>query len=233
MEVEVYKKPSIGILVTGNELVDPGKPLPIGKIYDSNATTLSSVLKEVGFRDTKIYRSTDHFEETLHCIGEALSAHDVLFISGGISVGEYDFVGKALEALGVSKVFYKVMQKPGKPLFFGKKDGKLVFALPGNPAASLTCFYVYGQMALELFSGHIQFLHTKVQALSKTVFETKGDRAHFLKAHYEQGYVTILNGQNSSMMHTFALANALVYVPSDSNQININDTVEVILLPIK
>src|SRR5690606_7278960 len=69
--------------------------------------------------------------------------NDLLILTGGISVGDYDFVGKALRELEVEEIFYKVNQKPGKPLFFGKKENTLIFALPGNPAAALTCFYLY------------------------------------------------------------------------------------------
>ena len=149
-----------------------------------------------------------------------------------ISVGDYDFVGKALLDIGVEQLFYKVKQKPGKPLFFGKKGNTFVFALPGNPASALSCFYVYVNTALQRLSGNKHFELLKTTAKSTSSFNKKGDRAQFLKAIYNNDTVEILEGQNSSMIHTFALANALVSVPENLHEINIDDTVDVILLPI-
>ena len=161
-----------------------------------------------------------------------LEKHDMLLVSGGISVGDYDFVGKALLELGVEQLFYKVKQKPGKPLFFGKKEDSYVFALPGNPASALSCFYVYVNLALQRLSGNLEFKLEKVTAASTSSFEKKGDRAQFLKAIYNNDKVQILEGQNSSMIHTFALANALVYISESISEIKIDDAVDVILLPI-
>jgi molybdopterin molybdotransferase len=165
-------------------------------------------------------------------LDEVISTSDVVLVSGGISVGDYDFVGKALEELGVTEFFYKVNQKPGKPLFFGKKEDKIIFALPGNPAASLSCFYVYVISALERLSGNVNFSFNRTQAFSTSNYIKKGNRGQFLKAIYKNGRVEILEGQNSSMLHTFALANALVYLPESAKSITKNDQVEVILLPI-
>lgn len=231
-EVEVYKKPLIAIVVTGNELVQAGKTLQYGQIYESNAVMLKSALQQSGYDDVTIYEVEDNFEATLNVLTEAIKKNDVVLVSGGISVGDYDFVGKALKQLGVKEHFYKVNQKPGKPLFFGKKDNKTIFALPGNPAASLSCFYIYVHSAIEKLSGNLNFKLNKIKALSKSNFTKKGDRAQFLKAIYNHGEVEILEGQSSSMLHTFAIANALVYVAHDDESINIKDEVEVILLPI-
>ena len=143
------------------------------------------------------------------------------------SVGDYDFVGKALIELGVKEIFYKVKQKPGKPLFFGVKEGTTIFALPGNPAAALSCFYIYVNSALQKIAGNSDYSLTKVIAKSNSEYIKKGDRAQFLKAILKNGNVTILEGQSSAMLHTFALANSFVYVPESINAININDDVEV------
>ena len=165
-------------------------------------------------------------------LDQAISNNDVILVSGGISVGDYDFVGKALNELGIEPLFYKVKQKPGKPLFFGKNEEKIIFALPGNPAAALSCFYIYVLPALERLSGNTLFSLHRLKAFSVSDFIKKGDRAQFVKAIYNNGIVEILEGQNSSMLHTFALANALVYLPETSGSIIKNDVVEVILLPI-
>lgn len=231
-EVAVYKKPSIAILVTGNELIKAGKSLQYGQIYESNAVMLTSALIGVGFNKITNYKVADNYKDTLSLLKEIISNHDMILVSGGISVGDYDFVGKALGALSVTELFYKVKQKPGKPLFFGKKENKIIFALPGNPGAALTCFYIYVQLALQKLSGNAAYTTTKLKAKSKSAFTKKGDRAQFLKASYQLDGVEILDGQSSSMLHTFATGNALVYVSEECNSIKINDEVEVILLPI-
>ena len=231
-EVVVYKKPSVAIVVTGNELAEAGKPLIYGQIYESNAIMLTTTLKDLGYQNTTTYKVGDNYTETVNILNEAIANHDVVLVSGGISVGDYDFVGKALQELNVEQLFYKVKQKPGKPLFFGKKETKIVFALPGNPAAALSCFYLYVYPALQKISGQKDFSLTKTQAISQSHFVRKGNRPQFLKAKYNNGKVDILDGQNSSMLHTFAIANALVFVPETIEEININDNVEVIILPI-
>ena len=231
-EVLVYRKPSVAIVVTGNELAEAGQPLNYGQIYESNAIMLKSALVSLGYKKVSKYKVADNFNDTLDVLENTITNHDIILISGGISVGDYDFVGKALQELNVNQLFYKVKQKPGKPLFFGKKGGKIIFALPGNPAAALSCFYIYVYTALKKISGDIQFSLPKITAKSKTNYIKKGDRAQFLKAIYANQMVEILEGQNSSMLHTFALANALVYLPETTGTIKQNDYVEVNLLPI-
>jgi molybdopterin molybdotransferase len=231
-QVKVYKKPSIAIVVTGNELVQAGENLQYGQIYESNAIMLISALIQAGYSNISTHSVNDHYEKTFQVLKEVIHENDVVLVSGGISVGDYDFVGKALKEIEVIEHFYKVNQKPGKPLFFGKKDDKIIFALPGNPAASLSCFYIYVIAAIEKRSGNLNFKLNRVKAVSKSDFIKKGERAQFLKAIYKEGTVEILEGQNSSMLHTFAFANALVYLADTDESIKINDEVEVILLPI-
>ena len=136
-----------------------------------------------------------------------------------------------LSQIGVEKQFYKVKQKPGKPLFFGKTDKTIVFALPGNPASALSCFYNYVYIALNQLCGDTNTELHRLKAKSHNSYAKKGDRAQFLKAYYKNEFVEILEGQASSMLNTFALANAFVFVPEDLFEIKKNDEVEVILIP--
>lgn len=230
-EVSVHKKPAIAIVTTGNELIEPGEPLTYGKIYESNSAMLKSALLSPGFENISIHRVKDKYEDTYNKLKEVVAENDLVIISGGISVGDYDFVGKALEELDIEQIFYKVNQKPGKPLFFGKNEDTVLFALPGNPAAALTCFYIYVYLAVQKMAGLDHDLK-KVAAVSTSNFIKKGDRPQFLKAIYSEGKVTILEGQSSAMLQTFAVANALVKMHGDREEIKINDTVEVILLPV-
>lgn len=231
-DVEVCKKPSIAIVVTGDELIEAGQPLTYGNIYESNSGMLLSALIGLGFTNVTTHKIEDNYTNTLTKLDKVINQNDMVLITGGISVGDYDFVGKALKELEVREVFYKVKQKPGKPLFFGKKKNTIVFALPGNPAAALSCFYIYVNTALQKMSGNNNYSLAKITAKSTSEYIKKGDRAQFLKAIYKNHEVTILEGQSSAMLQTFALANALVYVSEALDSIKINDTVEIILLPI-
>ena len=230
-EVSVYDKPKIGIVTTGNELVEAGQKLTYGKIYESNSGMLQNGLKALGFSKVTVNKIKDDYQTTLKSLEKIISKNDMVLISGGISVGDYDFVGKALLEIGTKQIFYKVKQKPGKPLFFGKLNSKPVFALPGNPASALSNFYIYVHPALERLSGNINFSINKGIAILDSDFIKKGDRVQFLKAHHENGKVTILEGQSSAMLHTFATANVLVYKPCNINDYVKGDTVQIIHLP--
>lgn len=229
-EVSVYQNPKVAILVTGNELVAPGSGLKYGQIYESNAIMLQSTLKGYGVFDAAVFRVKDDYTSTRGQLAEMFKAYDVILCSGGISVGDYDFVGKALNELGVEEVFYKIKQKPGKPLYFGKKNKSLVFALPGNPAAALTCFNVYVVKALNLLGGKRSEGLVRVRKKITKDFSRKGDRAQFLKAAICGDEVAIMEGQSSAMLHTYALCNALVYVPLERQSIVKDDLVECILI---
>ena len=231
-KVSVFKKPNIAIVTTGNELVEAGQELGYGKIYESNSKMLLSALYNLKYYDVTLYKVEDNYNKTVETLNTAITDNDLVLITGGISVGDYDFVGKALKALQVEELFYKVKQKPGKPLFFGKKKDTQIFALPGNPAAALSCFYVYVYIALQKFMDRDVLELPRVKAVSKSNFQKKGDRPQFLKAIYNNNEVEILEGQNSSMLQTFALSNALVYAPETVTQINTGDTIEIIQLPV-
>ena len=230
-EVPVYKKPSIAIVTTGNELITAGQPLALGKIYESNSVMLKSALLELGFRDVRVFKIPDDAKETYNNLKNFIAENDVVIISGGISVGDYDYVGKTLKELDIEQIFYKVNQKPGKPLFFGRNENTILFALPGNPAAALTCFYFYVYPSLQKMIGTEPSL-MKVMAKSKSHFIKNGDRPQFLKALYRDGAVSILEGQSSAMLQTFAVANALIKMPEELTEIRMDDMVEVILLPV-
>ncbi|MBP0904883.1 molybdopterin molybdotransferase MoeA [Mariniflexile gromovii] len=231
-KVNVFKKPTIALITTGNELVDAGSDLTFGKIYESNSKMLLSALYSLKFYDVTIHKVEDDYSETLSKLKTVIDETDLVIITGGISVGDYDFVGKALNELGVTEHFYKVKQKPGKPLFFGTKNNTSIFALPGNPAAALTCFYVYVYVALQKMMDNEVVGLPRVQAKSISNFKKNGDRPQFLKAIYSDDQVEILEGQSSAMQQTFAISNALVFVAEAIETIEKGDSVEVILLPV-
>lgn len=228
--VIVYKKPKIGIVVTGNELEKPGNPLVYGKIYESNGIMLHAALLDAFYDVLTLYEVDDNFENTKNKLNEALSANDVVIVSGGISVGDYDFVARALKELEVKTLFYKVNQKPGKPLFAGKQKDKIVFALPGNPAAALTCFYVYVLPTLSILSGKAaNYNQSKPIPLSHD-YSVRNTRSQFLKANIVNDEANVLSHQASSMLNSFAVSNGLVYVPDGTYELKKGDEVEVYLV---
>ncbi|MCF8274806.1 MAG: molybdopterin molybdotransferase MoeA [Flavobacteriaceae bacterium] len=231
-EVSVYKKPSIALITTGNELIEAGEPLTYGKIYESNSKMLQTALLSLAFDSVSVHKIKDDYDDTYSKLNEVIAKNDLVIISGGISVGDYDFVGKALNELNVEEIFYKVNQKPGKPLFFGKKDNTLLFALPGNPAAALTCFYMYVFVALQKLSGFEGKGLVKIFAKSTLNYVKIGDRPLLLKAYYDEGKVTILEGQSSAMLQTYAISNALVKMSGENEKFCTDDIIEVMLLPV-
>lgn len=230
-ELLVYAKPKVAIVVTGNELVSPGKRLSKGKIYESNSIMLEAALSEMGISKIKKVRVKDNFLQTKKVLKECLTRFDIVLVSGGISVGDYDFVKEALLQNGVQELFYKINQKPGKPLFFGKINQTIVFALPGNPASALTCFFVYVYPALKISMGFDAIHLPKIKRKIKTSFQNTSGKSLFLKAFYDTDSATILESQSSAMLNTFALANALIFIPFDVERVEMNQ--EVIVIPIQ
>ncbi|MDX2281464.1 MAG: molybdopterin molybdotransferase MoeA [Saprospiraceae bacterium] len=229
--VNIYDPVRVAILTTGNELQTSEHDLEPGKIYESNRILLEAALNELNMRSMYARSVADDAAETRRVIADLLEKVDVLIITGGISVGEYDFVGPALAELGVKTLFYKVAQKPGKPLFVGKLNHKTVFALPGNPAAVLTCFYEYVRPCLLKMKGHKKvLLPVQFLPLLQPV-ENQSNRALFLKAKVANGQVQILDKQGSDMLHSFALANALAFIPAETSYA-VGDLAEVHLLPL-
>ncbi|MES2410616.1 MAG: molybdopterin molybdotransferase MoeA [Bacteroidota bacterium] len=229
-KVSVYQKPLVGIVVTGNELISAGENLPDGKVYESNAIMLQTALFNANFNTVSLYKVNDDFENTKTALEKAIKENDVVLVSGGISVGDYDLVGKALESLNVETLFYKVNQKPGKPLFVGKQDDKLIFALPGNPAASLVCFYIYVLPTLQNRSGKDFRYGSGLKKNLSHDFDVDNPRSQFLKATVSGNEVTVLSHQDSGMLDSFALANALIYVHEGKYQLVREDKVSVYLI---
>ena len=134
-DVEVARRPVVGVISTGAELVDPGQPISGAMIYDSNRPQIMAQLSSPAFDARDLGRLPDDFDETLLAVRAALATCDVLVLSGGVSMGDFDYVPRALAAAGVTERFHGVAMKPGKPTFFGATDRAFVFGLPGNPVS--------------------------------------------------------------------------------------------------
>lgn len=228
--VQVYRKPKVALLITGNELVAAGNKLKSGQIYESNSVTLLTALSALNIEAT-VTRVEDSYESTFLKVKSLLQECDVLISSGGISVGDYDFVGKALLENGVRESFYKVRHKPGKPLFYGTSDSCKVFALPGNPASALTVLYLYVFPALQKLMGHENpGLEKRTLPLKQTYTKTP-KMTHFLKGFADETGVKILEGQSSAMLNSFALSNCLIRMDEGHESWSVGAVVSIFMLP--
>ena len=214
-KVDVYERPKVSILVTGNELQKLGDELKLGQVYESNSVTLKMALHRIGIKKVEIARVEDDLNQTTKAIKKCIRKSDIVLISGGISVGDYDFVKQALENNGVNEIFYKVNQRPGKPLWFGTKEKTKVFALPGNPASSLSCFYLYVLPLLRTQMGRTHCHLPRLIATAKQDLKNTTGKTLFLKGNVIDGKATLLTGQASSMLKSFAVSNALLVLPEN------------------
>ena len=231
IEVSVYAPPKVAIILTGNELQKPGFPLEFGQVYEANSFQLKAALNKIGIKNSMVLTAEDDPEELRKVLQKALEVNDVVLLNGGVSVGDYDFVTQAAQSCGVEEKFHKIKQKPGKPLFFGTKEDKLVFGLPGNPSSSLTCFYEYVLPALESSMG----LHSTLVEITASVthdYPKPAGLTHFLKAFYSNGKVTPLHAQESFRLHSFAQANCFIILPEESIGCIAGAIVTVHLLPL-
>lgn len=231
-QVSVYPKPKISIVVTGNELQQPGQPLKHGQVYESNSYTLTAVLQLLQLQSQKLIYAPDDLPSLQETLMTQLETSDVLLITGGVSVGDYDFVSAALENCGVEKRFHKIKQKPGKPLFFGALGNKLVFGLPGNPSSVLTCFYEYVWPALEQL---MQMPHSKIVTKELPLaqgYTKKPGLTHFLKGLLLNDAVIPLDAQESYRMRSFATANCFIVLEEDGTEYHTDDIVTVHILPV-
>jgi len=228
--VSVFRKPSVIIITTGNELQKPGSKLSKGKIFESNSITLLSALKKEGIENVKTLFVPDDALKTHKAFQQAMRNSDFILFTGGISVGDYDFVGSVLKKENAKEIFYKVKQKPGKPLYFGTKNKKYIFGLPGNPAAVLTCFYEYIIPAIRKFSGHTHCFLPSIQLpLSETIQKKKG-LTHFLKAVTDFKTVTPLKGQESYIMRSYSEANCIACISEEDEILDAGKIVAVHLI---
>ncbi len=230
-KVKVYRKPKVSVIITGSELVSPGKKLKTGKVYDSNSFILESALRKMYLNADRVIFIKDNKKKLKKAVSECLLQSDVIFISGGVSVGKYDFVNEVLDELGTNKLFYKVAQRPGKPLYFGKNNDTYILGFPGNPSSVLTCFYEYAYPLLRKIQGFENyFIEQKKMILLKEL--TKNfSLSNFVKAKTSSNGVEPLEGQASYILKSFAEADCFIYLDQETKQVEAGEEVEVHLFP--
>ncbi len=225
-EMAVIPKPRITIIVTGRELQQPGRSLQPGQVYESNSYSLRAVLNECSISKVQVLNADDDVEELRQMLATALGQSDMVLLTGGVSVGDYDFVLKAASLCGVTTLFHKIKQRPGKPLYFGMRAEVPVFGLPGNPSSVLTCFYEYVTEALERLTS-TRANPSVCQMELGTAISKKAGLTHFLKGRYAGNQVAALNAQESFRLSSFATANCLIKLEEQATDLAVGDIVEV------
>ncbi len=229
-EVNVYRASKITIILTGNEIRQPGQALAYGEVFDASSVMLVSALKLMGIADINLLWTADSAAETEYTLRTALAESDLVLATGGVSVGDYDFVAAAAKACNIQQHFHRIKQKPGKPLLYGTLESKMFFGLPGNPSSVLTCFYEYVLPAIEQYM-HRQSSLKMITAISKTAYSKTAGLTHFVKAFYDEETVVPLHAQESYRLHSFAQANCLMVLPEESTGCAAGDKVIIHLLP--
>jgi molybdopterin molybdotransferase len=231
--VRVYRHPTVAVIATGDETVTPGEKLAPGQIYDSNSYMVSAALTQMGLRPSRVRHVKDHPTALRNAVAAALRACDALVVTGGISVGDRDYLRRVFERLGVHERFWRVRQKPGKPIYFGTRGKKVVFGLPGNPASVFTCFYMYVYPALRGLAGFAGGLPETRLPLASAV-RSDDVRWRLLKARTTRSAnptVEPLTRQASHMISTLADTNSLAVIPAGVGTLKAGALVTTFLLP--
>jgi molybdopterin molybdotransferase len=216
-EVTVYRKPTVAIVSTGDELTPLGEPLEPGKIRDSNRYGLYAQVEEAGGIPIDMGIAPDDEAETERIFRAALAKADALITSGGVSVGEHDVVKSVLARLGKIN-FWRVAMKPGKPQAYGISDGKPIFGLPGNPVSSLVVFELFVRPALLKMAGHTELLRPTFKATLAEPVTNRDGRVNYMRAILKASnghYTAETTGpQGSGILHSLVLANGLITIPA-------------------
>lgn len=216
--VEVYRRPRVAVLVTGDEVVRAGEPLAPGLIYDANGPLLRAWFVEHGYGEPVVAYVRDDEAALEEAMSAALDSADLVVTSGGVSVGDRDFVPVVADRLGVRKVFWKVAQKPGKPLWFGVREGKALLGMPGNPAAVLVCLSVHARAVLARLEGEADSQPVWRHGVLKVPVEADGERDRLVRMRLDMtdgvASLEVLPRQDSHMLSNLASAHALVWLPS-------------------
>jgi molybdopterin molybdotransferase len=234
--VKVIRRPVVALFSTGNELVEVDKPLPEGKIHDSNAYSIASLVKRYGGVPKMLGIARDDEKELLGRLKQAQDA-DMLLTTGGVSMGDYDMIKDILARDG-EMVFWKVRVKPGKPLAFGKIKGrnKIIphLGLPGNAVSCMVSFELFVRPALLKMMGKKNIAKPVVEAILEDYVKNDAGRRLYDRAIIEKRngryYARLTGPQGSGILTSMALANGLIIIPEEQKTVNKGETVQALML---
>ncbi len=231
--VLVQQRPRVAILSTGDELADLDEKFDEKKIVNSNSYGMAAAVQEAGGIPLLLGIARDTPESLKEKIAQGLGC-DILVLSGGVSMGDYDFTKVVFAELGADMHFWKLAIRPGQPLAFGHIQGTLAFGLPGNPVSSMITFEQLVRLAIMKMGGHRQWARPVVQAEFQERFSKRPDRRHFLRGilEYHNGTLTVrtTGPQGSGILTSMVKANGLIDIPEEVETVHPGDTVHVQVL---
>lgn len=219
--IAVYRLPKVAVLVTGDEVAETPEDLKAGKVFDANGPLLKAWFEDYGI-EINILHIADESQCVTQCFNQLKQQYDVIITTGGVSVGDYDFVRPCSFEAGFEQIFWKVKQKPGKPLFFAQyiEDEHRCFllGLPGNPAAVYVCMQIYGKVLLDALQNQDQSINWFSGTLTHELKSDARERFLRMQAYYEHGQLKLksLAKQQSHMLSNLMQANCLVRVPANT-----------------
>ena len=235
-EVLVYKKPRVSIISTGDEVCDINSTLKPGKIYDSNLYSLSARIEELGYHVLSMEHVGDNILKIGEAIEKAFEKSDIVFTTGGASVGEKDLMQKVSESIGFEKLFWKIKIKPGSAVVCSKKEEKILISLSGNPNAALTTFELLGKPVLKKLEGEEENINIKREkGVLMDSFNKKSPQRRFLRGNViydEKGakvYITQIKSGNG-ILSSLLNANCLIEIEKGNEGLNKGEVVNIIKL---
>jgi len=232
--VRVSRKPTIAILSTGDEIVDVDQPRTLGKVVNSNSYSLAALAREAGAEPRMMGIVRDTREATIAAIESALES-DFIISSGGVSVGAYDFVKDALDALGAETKFWQIAMKPGKPVVLSRVKGKIYFGLPGNPVSCMVSFLLFIAPALRKAMGQQRsILPPAVVTRLMGPLKSRGDRRNYLRVRVvaRDGQLVSypMSSQGSGVSTSMLQANGFAIVEQGVTSVSAGESVTTVLV---
>ncbi|MFH0793832.1 MAG: gephyrin-like molybdotransferase Glp [bacterium] len=231
-EVKVTRRPQLALLVTGDELVAPGRPLAPGKIHDSNSFSLRAFFERLGYNVEFLGVASDDPQLLKSKLQQGLAA-DVLITSGGVSVGKYDYVRNLLKQLGAEEIFWRIAQKPARPVLFCRRGDTLIFGLPGNPVSVLVASEIYVKPALRKMEGRPDLLAPRLRLPMGEAFHKKTPLTQFVRAwaerRSERVTLRVTGPQESNVLSSSLNAHGLIVLPPETALLNEGDSVDFIV----
>ena len=231
--VKVYRRPTVSIVSTGDELAEIGEKLRVGQIRNVNAYTLFSEVRKYNALPRYLGIARDTMKDTKEKLLEALES-DVVISTGGVSMGKYDFVKEIYSDLGIEILFEWINVKPGRPCTFGKKENKLVFGLPGYPVPTLTSFIQFVRPALLKLMGAKKLNKPVVGAFLEEDISTHSGGVNLLRGYFtiknSEFYVSTTGSQKSSVLRSMSKANCLIVIPENSREVKAGEKVAIQLI---
>ncbi|HIL68422.1 MAG TPA: molybdopterin molybdenumtransferase MoeA, partial [Verrucomicrobia bacterium] len=218
-ELEVVQKPKVAVLATGNELREPGEvPLAPGQIYETNRSTLAAFIEKSGCEAVVFPLVPDTLEATQEAFRRAFKECDAVITSGGVSVGQMDFVKTAFDRIGGELSFWRVAMRPGKQFGFGRFQSKYWFGLPGNPVSSVVTFLLLVRPALDRLSGLSDLVMERRKGTLGEDLSNPGNRTHFFRVIFkaDNSMVFSAGAQGSHRLLSLSQSNGLLEVPPDT-----------------